>query len=140
MSFCCGATMIGTVGTLRQGSTLVHNVPLYYCPVCHQVEVHPAVKDEFDLVVEYAQEDSAREVNLKDYIDEEMVSEWKENCTSFQDDNPEEVLREQIDMALDLLGVAKQLDDGQWVAALKHRLQVLSSRLTKLKKKHAENN
>ncbi|MGI6127959.1 MAG: hypothetical protein ACOYEF_13570, partial [Planifilum sp.] len=84
--------------------------------------------------------DSAREVNLKDYIDEEMVAEWKENCTSFQDDNPEEVLREQIDMALDLLGVAKQLDDGQWVSDLKNRLQVLSSRLTKLKKKQAENN
>jgi hypothetical protein len=43
-------------------------------------------------------------------------------------------------MALDLLGVAKQLDDGQWVSDLKNRLQVLSSRLTKLKKKQAENN
>lgn len=137
MSYCCGATMICKVGTLRHGATWVHNVPLYYCPVCHQVEVHPKVKNEFDLLVEYAQEDSAREVNLKDYIDEEMVAEWKENCTSFQEDNPEEILQEQIDMALDLLGVAKQLGDNQWVADLKYRLQVLSSKLAKLKKKQA---
>ncbi|OYD07490.1 hypothetical protein [Paludifilum halophilum] len=134
MGFCCGATMVGAVGTLRQGSTLVHNVPLLYCPVCHRVEVHQAVQDEFDLLLEYAREDGAREVNLRDEVDEEMIEEWKETCTSFQQGQPETVLREQIDMALDLMGVAKQIHDEEWERALKNRLQIMSDRLKRYQK------
>ncbi|MFC4076373.1 hypothetical protein ACFOUO_06060 [Salinithrix halophila] len=123
---------------MRQGSTLVHNVPLLYCPVCHQVEVHHAVKEEFELLMEYAQGDRAREVNLKEYIDDSMIAEWKECCTSFQQGQPESVLREQIDMALDLMGVAKQMQDKEWERALKSRLQVLGDRFKRYQKTNAQ--
>ncbi|BCU80654.1 hypothetical protein JIR001_04370 [Polycladomyces abyssicola] len=139
MGFCCGASMIGTIGSLRQGPTRVHNVPLFYCPVCHQFEVHHAVRDEFELLVEYAQEDGAHEVNLNEYLDPQKVQEWKENCTSFEEDNPETVLREQIDMALDLSRVAKALEDEEWEEQLKNRLRVLSRRLIRFQQQRAEN-
>ncbi|WP_108026114.1 hypothetical protein [Melghirimyces profundicolus] len=133
MGFCCGACMVGAVGTLRQGSTLVHNVPLLYCPICHEVEVHHSVQDEFELLMEYARGDGAREVNLSEFI-EGKGEDWKETCTGFQDGEPETVLREQIDMALDLLRVARQLEDGEWESALKHRLHVLGKRLARYRK------
>ena len=57
MAYCCGATMVGAIGTLRQGAVLVHNVPLLYCPVCHQVEVHQAVQEEFELMLDFAHGD-----------------------------------------------------------------------------------
>ncbi|SFS77053.1 hypothetical protein [Marininema halotolerans] len=134
MGFCCGATMVGAVGTLRQGSTLVHNAPLLYCPVCHQVQVHYSAQEEFDLMMEYAQSDGTQHVNLKEYIDEHMIAEWKESCTSFQQGQSESILREQIDMALDLMGVAKQIEDHEWEKALKGRLQVLGERFNQLQK------
>ncbi len=132
MSFCCGATMIGAVGSLRQGSILVHNVPLFYCPVCHQMEVYPVVKDEFELVVELARGDGVHEVYMRESIDSEVLDEWKEYVTSFQQDNPEVILREQVDMALDLLGVARWLEDRAWEEELKIRLQVLSRQIRRL--------
>lgn len=132
MSFCCGATMIGAVGSLRHGSIRVHNVPLFYCPVCHQMEVYPVIKDEFELVVEFARGDGVHEVYLRETIDSKILDKWKEYATSFQEDNQEAVLREQIDMALDLLSMAKWLEDRTWEDQLKHRLHVLSRRMRRL--------
>ena len=56
----------------------------------------------------------AQQINLREHIDEEMIQEWKEYCTSFQNGQPEQILREQIDMALDLMIVAKHLKDREW--------------------------
>jgi hypothetical protein len=119
MSFCCGASMIGVVGTLKHQSVKVHHVPLLCCPVCNNIVVHPAVKEEFDLVVEYAQEDRVKEITLRETITPEMIVEWKEICVSFQGD----------DHSLDLLSTAKLLNDIDWQDALKNRLKVLSARL-----------
>jgi hypothetical protein len=129
MSFCCGASMIGVVGTLKHQSVKVHHVPLLCCPVCNNIVVHPAVKEEFDLVVEYAQEDRVKEITLRETITPEMIVEWKEICVSFQGDDAEVVIREQIDHSLDLLSTAKLLNDIDWQDALKNRLKVLSARL-----------
>lgn len=137
MAYCCGATMVGAIGTLRQGAVLVHNVPLLYCPVCHQVEVHQAVQEEFELMLDFAHGDGAQEINLREHIDEEMIQEWKEYCTSFQNGQPEQILREQIDMALDLMIVAKHLKDREWEDDLKKRLRVLGDRLRKYHKTKA---
>lgn len=134
MGFCCGATMVGAVGTLRQGSTIIHNVPLLFCPVCHRVEVHHAVEHEFQLLLEYARGDGVQEVNLKDNIEPEMIAEWRECCTSFQDGYPEVVLREQIDMALDLMNVAKEIGDDEWEKTLKFRLHTLVRQLRRFQK------
>ncbi|SFJ46653.1 hypothetical protein [Thermoflavimicrobium dichotomicum] len=132
MSFCCGASMIGVVGTWNHQYVKVHHVPLLCCPVCQNVIVHPAVKEEFDLVVEYAQEDQVKEITLRESVTPEMIDEWKEICVSFQDDDSERVIREQIDHSLDLLSIAKQLEDQSWEEDLKNRLRVLSLRLRKL--------
>ena len=130
MIYCCGASMIGMIGTIKHKSVKVSQVPLLCCPVCHQVEVHPAVREQFDLVVEYALEDRVYETTLYDEIDPELLEKWKEYCFSFQEDDVEAVLREQIDLALDLLRICQP--DEAWASELKNRLKVLSERLKHL--------
>lgn len=131
MSFCCGASMLGSSGTVRHLKTMVHNVPIMYCPVCNRIDVHPAIEGEFEILVEYAQGDNAAEVDFSDFVNIEKMPELFENCTMTDEGNFEELLKRQIDIALDLYGVAKQLDDIAWKEALMLRLQKLSERLRK---------
>jgi len=129
MSYCCGAGMLGSFGTLRHFKTLVHNVPIQFCPICNRMEVHPAIESEFEILVEYAQGDNAPEVDFSDFVSVHQMPDLFENCTMTDDGSYEEVLKQQIDIALDLLGVATQLDDQEWRAELKMRLKKLSERL-----------
>lgn len=129
MSFCCGANMIGSIGTVRHDTTIVHNVPIMFCPVCNRTDVHPYVEAEYEILLEYAQGDKAREIDFSDFVSVDNKQDLFENCTMTDEGTYGEVLKQQIDIALDLLGVAKQLDDQAWKEALKHRLLRLSERL-----------
>lgn len=139
MSFCCGASMIGTKGTLKHIRTNIHNVPILFCPVCHRVEVHYLVENEHEILAEYAHGDGASDVDFVQYIEMKDDVFLYENCVNHEQQEPLEVVQTQIDMALDLLTVSKALDDGQWEGQLKKRLQTLSNRKSKLLKKKAAN-
>lgn len=118
MSFCCGASMVGTTGTLKHYRTQVHNVPLLFCPVCHRVEVHYKVQSEYEILAEYAHGDGVTDVDFQDYMmddDEAMF----ENVINVESEDPLAIVRNQIDMALDLLAVAKQIEDAKWERELK---------------------
>ena len=128
MSFCCGASMVGAIGTMRHGKTYVHNLPMLFCPVCHQVEVHNAVMEEFDILIDYAESDAAREVDFAEYIDPSRMEDIFENCISCVTEDPHQIFEVQIDMALDLLIIAKKLKDLEWEMMLKKRLKVLSEK------------
>lgn len=135
MSFCCGASMIGTKGTLKHIRTQIHNVPLLFCPVCHRVEVHYLVESEYDILAEYAHGDGAPEVDFQEYVDNRSHAELIENCVNHENEDPFEVVRSQIDMSLDLLTVAKAWGDVEWEEQLKKRLNILSQRKSRLKNK-----
>ena len=55
-------------GTLKHYRTQVHNVPLLFCPVCHRVEVHYKVENEYEILAEYAHGDGASEIDFQDYV------------------------------------------------------------------------
>lgn len=132
MSFCCGASMIGTRGTLRHIRTRIQNVPLLFCPVCHRVEVHYLIEHEYEILAEYAHSDGAVDINFEDYVDVKHTSELYDNCVNDEEEDPLSIIRNQIDMALDLLPVARSIQDSQWEEQLKTRLKVLSQRYTRL--------
>lgn len=123
--------MIGTKGTLKHVTTHIHNVPITFCPVCHRIDVHYMAQNEYDILAEYAYSDGAAEVDFEDYVDQDPAA-LLENCVNHENEEPMEVVRSQIDMALDLLCFAKQIDDKEWQYMLKKRLQVLNSRRNKL--------
>lgn len=131
MSFCCGASMIGTKGTLKHYRTHIHNVPILFCPVCHRVDIHYMVENEYELLAEYAHSDGADEVDFGDYVDQEQ-QELLENCVNHEHEDPMDVVLNQIDMALDLLVVAKRIRDAEWEEQLKRRMISLSARRNKL--------
>ncbi|OWR28123.1 hypothetical protein CDO73_19775 [Saccharibacillus sp. O23] len=131
MSFCCGASMIGTKGTLTHYRTQVHNVPLLYCPVCQRIEVHYKVESEYEILAEYAHGDGESEIDFQDYVLEDDAEIFS-NCVSVDSDNKMEAVRNQIDLSLDLLAVAKQMEDKRWQIELKRRLAVMSQKLEKL--------
>lgn len=131
MSFCCGASMIGTKGTLKHHLTHIHNVPITFCPVCHRVEVHYLAQPEYEILAEYAHGDGAIEVDFEDYVDQDAAA-LLENCVNHEDEEPIAIVRSQIDMSLDLLSFAKSIHDTEWQQMLKKRLVVLNSRRNKL--------
>ncbi|GAB6988344.1 hypothetical protein [Paenibacillus pini] len=134
MSYCCGASMVGTKGTLKHYRTQVHNVPLLFCPVCHRVEVHYKVENEYEILAEYAHGDGAPEVDFQDYVIEDEQSIF-ENVVNCENEDPKDIVQNQIDMALDLLTVAKQIRDEKWESELKKRLAVMSQRRLRLQHK-----
>ncbi|WP_438434717.1 hypothetical protein [Gorillibacterium sp. sgz500922] len=127
MSFCCGASMIGTRGTLQHLRTRMLNVPTLFCPVCHRTEVHYLVRREFEILAEYVAVDGAPEINFMDYVQGHKTEELLENCINQEKDEPGQLVDRQIDMSLDLLRVAKDFGDGEWEGQLKERLAALSS-------------
>lgn len=135
MSFCCGASMIGTRGTLKHYRTQIHNVPLLFCPVCHHTEVHFLIANEYEILAEYAHGDGASEVDFAEYVDLGDNARLYENCVNAENEEPQDVIRTQIDMALDLLTIAKQLEDQEWQEQLMKRLKVLSERRARLRKR-----
>lgn len=139
MSFCCGASMLGTKGTLKHIRTRIHNVPLLFCPVCHRVEVHYSVENEYEILAEYAHGDGALEVDFLDYVDHKNTADLFENCVNHENEDPMEVVKSQIDMALDLMMLAKSWNDAEWEEQLKNRLKTLSARRSKLKSKKTSN-
>lgn len=136
MSFCCGASMIGTKGTLKHLRTHIHNVPILFCPVCHRVEVHYLVENEYEILAEYAHSDDAAEVDFLEYAENKAGAELFENCVNTESEDPLEVVLNQIDMSLDLMTVARQFNDEEWIAQLKKRLQTLSKRKHRLLQKN----
>ncbi|TBL70560.1 hypothetical protein [Paenibacillus thalictri] len=140
MSFCCGASMIGTKGTLKHIRTQIHNVPLLFCPVCHRVEVHHLVENEYEILAEYAHGDGAREVDFQEYVEQRDEKELFENCVNHDNEDAMDVVQSQIDMSLDLLMLAKEWNDTAWEEQLKTRLQMLSRRRSKLKAKKTSKN
>ncbi|WP_232696749.1 hypothetical protein [Brevibacillus daliensis] len=129
MGFCCGAGMIGSLGTIRHESVLVHNVPIMYCPVCNRTRVQPALEAEYDILLEYALGDQATEVDFAEFVDTSKFEHLFENCSMTDQGSYVDSLKKQIDIALDLLGVAKQMNDKEWREALVSRLTHLSERL-----------
>jgi len=127
--------MIGTKGTLKHFRTQINNVPIVFCPVCHRVEVHYLVEQEYELLAEFAHDDGATEIDFIQYIEENTELELYENCVNHDEEDPLQVVKYQIDMALDLLAIAKGLNDEEWIEQLKKRLTMLSSRRSKLTKR-----
>ena len=134
MSFCCGASMLGTRGTLKHLQTHIHNVPVLFCPVCERVDIHYLIKADYELLADFAQGDGTFEIDFNDYI-EQSKEELLENCVNYEDEDAMEVVRSQIDMALDLLQFSYQIKDSSWQYMLKRRLQSLNIRRNKLLQK-----
>jgi len=136
LSFCCGASMIGSVGTLQHINVYIHHVPIVFCPVCNDMEVHYQAIKEYEILVEYAQEDGAAELDFRHFTMRDPYEQLFENCVNDDGEDPLEIICTQIDMALDLWSVAKKMKDLEWQKQLINRLSALSHRRDRQSRKH----
>ena len=135
MSFCCGASMLGTIGTLKTGHTMIHRVPILLCPVCYRVEVHHLIASEYEILAEFALGDGAGELDFQEYVNCDKFPNLFANCVNTEHEDPLHVVTTQIDMALDLMALAKNLNDEPWLQQLFKRLKHLSARKEKILQK-----
>lgn len=98
------------------------------------MEVHYKVENEYEILAEYAHGDGVTDVDFQDYVMEDETAIF-ENVINVESEDPLAVVRNQIDMALDLLAVAKQIEDTKWERELKKRLAVMSQRRLRLQQK-----
>src|SRR5690606_37444731 len=97
--------------------------------------VHHLIENEYEILAEYAHGDGSSEVDFAEYVDVGEDGRLYENCVNSENEDPLDVVRTQIDMALDLLIVARQLEDKAWQDQLMKRLKVLSDRRTRLRER-----
>jgi hypothetical protein len=135
MSFCCGASMLGTTGTLKTGHTMIHRVPILLCPVCFRVEVHHLIRNEYEILAEFALADGAGELDFQEYVNCDKYPQIFENCINTENEDPLFVVSTQINMALDLMAIAKNTKDDDWLEQLGKRLKALSTRKEKILRK-----
>ncbi|GAE05681.1 hypothetical protein JCM10914_1795 [Paenibacillus sp. JCM 10914] len=97
------------------------------------MEVHHRVESEYEILAEYAHGDGASHVDFQEYVmeDEEAIFE---NVVNRESEDPMTVVQSQIDLSLDLLVVAKWMQDEKWQLELKRRLAVMSQRRLRLQR------
>jgi hypothetical protein len=131
MSFCCGTDMLLTIAAIRQDGTTVTNVPIVFCLICEQINVHPDVEFAFDMLLEYAVKDRAREVDLMKAVPPAIRKTLYNPENHLEYRKIDYVLQQQIDHALDLFSMAQRLEDPQWKEEILQRLTVLHQKKTK---------
>ena len=98
--------------------------------------MHYLIENEYEILAEYAHGDGATEIDFEDFVELEHADQLYDNCVNEEDEDPLSIVRNQIDMALDLLPIAKSIGDEEWEEQLKKRLVVLSQRYSKLRNKN----
>ncbi len=128
-SFCHGASKIGAIGSIEYHHILIHHVPILCCPVCQHVEPHPRIHENLDLIVSIANNDGMQEVDFNNYITFISYEVLFENVSSVITGNWDKVVKQQIDLSLDLLSIARNLQDKEWEEELKQRLSFFGKQM-----------
>jgi hypothetical protein len=83
-------------------------------------------------------DDQVPELDFDTLVREHELDGLFDNCADSMEEPPMEIVHNQIDMALDLLGVAELLGDAEWQEQLKRRLVSLARRQVELNASEAE--
>ncbi|RXT07840.1 hypothetical protein [Ammoniphilus sp. CFH 90114] len=128
MNFCCGADMLLTIAHLNLEETTMRNVPILFCLACENMNIHPDVELEFELLKEYACGDRAGEVDLQPYVNRLARERLYDPKNHVEYLRMEHVVKEQIDRALEMYSVAQSTEDPEWKEELVQRLVALNEK------------
>ena len=129
MSFCCGASKIGVISDIKTNGILIKNVPSLYCPVCKNEESHPKSNDTINFIMSMANEDNLKTISFDYFMNKQDYEELFEDCSTIDNGVGHETIQSQIDIALDLLTFATNIEDLEWEAQLKERLKTLGQKI-----------
>ncbi|MFC4768767.1 hypothetical protein [Effusibacillus consociatus] len=126
MDHCCGLTMVARLqNVFTEGSVLMQDVPILFCPTCHNSLIAPEIEMDYQLYAHNCAADGVRSASLPDAIGEEKILDILDRYPEdIRVKTGQRVIREQIDSTLDLLNFAKQLGEHEWCQELLERLKL----------------
>lgn len=127
----CGATMNIRLRTvIFQNKVEIENVPIYSCEDCQRSEVFPPVKPELTGYIRTL--GPAPEETTVHFNDISELAHLMHKVTSKENrqQSIETIIDDRVNELLDLLLIAKSLDDTEWTADIRHRLKQITNQLT----------
>lgn len=126
MDHCCGLTMVARLqNVFTEGSVLMQDVPILFCPTCHHSLIAPEIEVDYQMFVHNCATDRVRSASLADAIgDEKILKILDLYPEDIRVKTGQRVVQEQIDSTLDLLNFAKQSGDDDWHRDLLERLKM----------------
>lgn len=126
--FCCGLTMVAMMRSIySEGGVLVHDVPMLVCPTCHKSSIAPDVEFDYIMHSHNCESDRVKVTSLKDVVGYGKIDTVLKR---YPDDerirSGRRVLPEQVDTLLDMINVAKSLEDEAWHQELLDQLKTFS--------------
>lgn len=124
-TLCCGLSMIAIMRSVySDGGVLIHDVPLLCCPTCHRSHLAPELELDFIMLAHHAETDGVKVASLQEAIGSEKIEQV---LRTYPEDerhrSGRRVLPEQIDSLLDMINLAKSLDDQKWQSELVEQLK-----------------
>ncbi|PYI54423.1 hypothetical protein [Paenibacillus flagellatus] len=127
----CGATMHIRLRTvIFQNKVEIENVPIYSCDDCHRSEVFPPVKPELTGYIRTL--GPKPEPATVSFGDLSELAHLMQMATSkeHQHRSVESIVEDRVNELLDLLLLARSLEDGAWAENVRHRLTQITSHMT----------
>lgn len=126
MDNCCGLTMVARLQNVyTEGSVLVQDVPLLFCPTCQYSLIAPDIELDYQLFAHNCETDGVRSGSLTDAAGEDKILAVLEKYPEDERIHTgQRVIREQFDITLDLLNFAQSMQDLEWSRELVERLRM----------------
>lgn len=124
---CCGKPMeifLRTVVVSRQLE--IDHVPVYACEECGIYEVFSSVKNHVKVIMEQSQQ--IKDQQSIDFAEKNEVAYLlnKAADTEYEHISLEEILNERVNQLLDMLIMARALDNREWMNDLQNRLSQIT--------------
>lgn len=123
----CGKTMdIRLRAVVYSQKVEIDNVPIYTCDSCDYTEILPEVKPELSrFITELGKAPKRQKLNFAE------MNEWAYLITKVTDqdcmhDSIQTIICERIDQLLDMLLLARSLQDAEWEEELRQRLSQIT--------------
>jgi hypothetical protein len=121
--------MVGMMRSMySEGGVLIHDVPMLVCPTCHKSHVAPDIEFDYIMLAHYCETDRVRVTSMKEAVGPDKIRDVLKKYP--EDDRVRtgrRVLPEQIDSLLDMINVAKTLEDQSWHQELLDQLKTFTS-------------
>ncbi len=124
----CGSEMRLSLRTLIYSSKVeINNVPIYTCECCHRSEVFSAVKGDLTPLIEQIADSQDEPSKIRfDECNELAFLLMKASDQELLHESLMNIIEERINELLDMLLLAKSLNDPAWVEDLRGRLRQIS--------------
>lgn len=112
-----------------QSKVEIENVPIYSCEECQRSELFPPVKPELTGYIRTLGKQPVEQTICFDDISEIASLMRKAMSRDYERCSVESIIEERVNELLDLMLLARSLEDEGWMDDIRHRLKQIANRL-----------